>query len=248
MVKRQLVSYSYTCDVCGGTISDGESATRKVSWEGTAYVVDLCDSHGSQLGDLLTQLKSFVDAGTRVTGRRGRRPAAVATAASRPPRSRGTSTGGTTAKRGDLSAVRAWARESGRQVSERGRIPRDLLAAYDAANSSTSSSAPAAEAAPAEASSTPAASSPPAATAAAAKAPRARRASASTSKSATAAKRNDLGAVRAWARENGLKVSDRGRIPGDLLAAYEAAGNGSSASATPAARKRRPRKSAAAAS
>jgi hypothetical protein len=243
MVKQQLVSYSYTCDVCGGTISDGDSATRRLSWEGTAYVVDVCDSHASLLGELLTQLRSFVDAGTRVSGRRGRRPAAVTTSTSRAPRGRGAVAAGTTAKRGDLSAVRAWARENGHQVSERGRIPGGLLAAYDAANSgpaSTPAPAAAPESAPAESSSQPA-------TAAASRAPRGRRASASTSKSGTAPKRGDLSAVRAWARENGLKVSERGRIPGDLLAAYDAANNGGAAAPAPAARKRRPRKVAPAA-
>ncbi len=33
----------------------------------------------------------------------------------------------------------------------------------------------------------------------------------------------DLTAVRSWARENGYTVSDRGRISGEVLAAYEAA-------------------------
>lgn len=35
--------------------------------------------------------------------------------------------------------------------------------------------------------------------------------------------RHDQSDVRAWAREAGLKVSDRGRIPADVLARYEAA-------------------------
>jgi hypothetical protein len=35
--------------------------------------------------------------------------------------------------------------------------------------------------------------------------------------------RHDQSDVRAWARENGLKVSDRGRIPADVLARYQAA-------------------------
>ena len=35
--------------------------------------------------------------------------------------------------------------------------------------------------------------------------------------------REDLGAVREWARENGYEVSDRGRIPGEVRDAYEAA-------------------------
>lgn len=38
-----------------------------------------------------------------------------------------------------------------------------------------------------------------------------------------AAKANDTRAIRAWATENGFNVSDRGRIPADVVAAYEAA-------------------------
>lgn len=35
----------------------------------------------------------------------------------------------------------------------------------------------------------------------------------------------DVGAIRAWARENGFTVSDRGRIPSEAREAYEAASN-----------------------
>jgi Lsr2 len=38
--------------------------------------------------------------------------------------------------------------------------------------------------------------------------------------------REDLGAVREWARANGFDVSDRGRIPGEVRDAYEAAHRG----------------------
>jgi hypothetical protein len=34
----------------------------------------------------------------------------------------------------------------------------------------------------------------------------------------------DLQAIREWARANGHTVSDRGRVAGDIVAAYEAAG------------------------
>jgi hypothetical protein len=37
------------------------------------------------------------------------------------------------------------------------------------------------------------------------------------------APRHDQSEVRAWAREQGLKVSDRGRIPADVLSRYESA-------------------------
>lgn len=35
--------------------------------------------------------------------------------------------------------------------------------------------------------------------------------------------KEDLGAVRDWARANGYRVSDRGRIPGEVREAYAAA-------------------------
>jgi hypothetical protein len=38
-----------------------------------------------------------------------------------------------------------------------------------------------------------------------------------------AAAKADLGDVRAWARENGFTVSDRGRVSSEVMSAYEAA-------------------------
>ncbi len=249
MVKRQLVTFSYTCDVCGDAIpdSDGERATRTISWEGASYSVDVCATHSSQLSDLLTDLQNFVDAGSRVSGGRGRRPGALSASSSKGARGRrpsaSTPASGTAPKRGDLGAVRAWARANGHKVNERGRIPGDVLVAYDAANDGA-----AAESAP---EAPKASATPVAAATGATRSPRGRRSATSTSTSGTAPKRGDLGAVRAWARENGHQVSERGRIPGSLLAAYDEANNGAAssaaASATPAPRKRRPRKSAAAA-
>lgn len=39
----------------------------------------------------------------------------------------------------------------------------------------------------------------------------------------SASRRNDLGAVREWARANGYKVSDRGRISAEVQEAYNKA-------------------------
>jgi len=50
---------------------------------------------------------------------------------------------------------------------------------------------------------------------------------ASSRRAASAKSRNgasvkpDLGQVRAWARDNGYQVSDRGRVSSEVLAAYE---------------------------
>ena len=42
-------------------------------------------------------------------------------------------------------------------------------------------------------------------------------------KTATRAASKDTNAIREWARGEGMKVSDRGRVPGSVIAAYEAA-------------------------
>ncbi|MGH9126597.1 MAG: Lsr2 family DNA-binding protein [Acidimicrobiales bacterium] len=160
MAKHQLVSYSYTCDVCGGTIpeSGADGASRMLNWDGSDYVLDVCQSHGSQLGDLIAQLQGFVDASRRDAPRPGRRrrPTAVAapTATTRPARTarparsaRPTPSAPAAAivpaapvaapalaapATADVAAIRAWARENGYVVNERGRIPGPVMAAYQA--------------------------------------------------------------------------------------------------------------------
>jgi hypothetical protein len=42
----------------------------------------------------------------------------------------------------------------------------------------------------------------------------------------TAASRQRSGDIRAWAKEHGLQVSERGRIPASVVEQYHAAGNG----------------------
>lgn len=40
---------------------------------------------------------------------------------------------------------------------------------------------------------------------------------------ASSARRSDLNEIREWGRQNGFKVSDRGRVSGELQAAYDKA-------------------------
>jgi len=42
----------------------------------------------------------------------------------------------------------------------------------------------------------------------------------------TAANRQRSGDIRAWAKEHGLAVSERGRIPASVMEQYQAAGHG----------------------
>lgn len=97
---------------------DGGDATETVTFalDGVTYEIDLNDDNAEQLR---TDLARWVSAGRRA-GRTVGAPAA---------RRRSSA-----AKRDDLDRVRAWAREHGHQVSERGRVAAAVLEAYDAAN------------------------------------------------------------------------------------------------------------------
>ena len=88
---------------------DGAEGARtyRFAWQDAQYEIDLSDAHRD---DLLRALQPYVDAGRRIG--RTRRP---------------------TTKRAsgeDQATVRAWARENGHDVSDRGRIPTKVLDAY----------------------------------------------------------------------------------------------------------------------
>ena len=94
---------------------DGSEAAETVSFalDGTSYEIDLNDKNASALRDAV----SLYIAHGRKVGRAGR-------AGSR---------GGSAKSSGtDASEVRAWARDNGFKVSERGRVPREVVAAYEA--------------------------------------------------------------------------------------------------------------------
>jgi hypothetical protein len=56
----------------------------------------------------------------------------------------------------------------------------------------------------------------------------------------------DNSAVRAWARENGYSISDRGRVPAEVIEAYSAAHPGGKTAVKKAPAKKTPAKKAAA--
>ena len=95
---------------------DGGSADETVSFslDGATYELDLSKKNAAKLRDALAP---YVGSARRVSGRRGRGRGRAAG-------SRGT----------DTSAIRQWARDQGLKVSDRGRVPADILAKYDAAH------------------------------------------------------------------------------------------------------------------
>ena len=96
---------------------DGSKAEETVSFslDGVAYEIDLSVENAERLR---SEIGNWTAQDRRVAGRRIRGTGAA------------TSTGGSN----DSSKIRQWARENGREVSDRGRIPEELRQAYYAAN------------------------------------------------------------------------------------------------------------------
>ena len=103
---------------------DGSEASGTVSFalDGRAYEIDLSEENAAKLRD---SLATFVAAARRTGSRR--------------PRSQRSSTSEAPAaparpSREATAAVRTWARENGHEVSERGRIPKAVIEAYNSAH------------------------------------------------------------------------------------------------------------------
>ncbi len=101
---------------------DGKPADRTVefSLDGVSYTIDLSDTNA---GKLRKALDPYIAAGTRV-GRGG-----AARGSARPAAS-----GRTGGDRDQNRAIREWATQNGHTVSERGRIPQNVIDAYRAAH------------------------------------------------------------------------------------------------------------------
>ncbi|MGS0687551.1 histone-like nucleoid-structuring protein Lsr2 [Nakamurella sp. GG22] len=107
---------------------DGSDAAESVSFalDGASYEIDLSEDNAEKLRDALA---SYVASARRADGSRRSvgRPKA--------PRAAKSSRGARTAPdREQTAAVREWARANGYEVSERGRLSANVLAAFEAAH------------------------------------------------------------------------------------------------------------------
>ena len=95
---------------------DGSEAAGTVRFgvDGADYEIDLSAAHAKALGEAL---EKYVAAGRKVSS-----------PARRPGRTRRASVSGP-----DSAAVRAWAKSHGIKVSDRGRIPTEVIAKFNAA-------------------------------------------------------------------------------------------------------------------
>ncbi|MGI8702633.1 MAG: histone-like nucleoid-structuring protein Lsr2 [Nocardioidaceae bacterium] len=99
---------------------DGGGADETVTFgiDGTSYEIDLTAEHAAGLRDAFAPYVGAARRSSATASRSGRSAG----------RSRQTSTGP------ELADVRQWARLSGYEISDRGRIPGNVREAYDAAH------------------------------------------------------------------------------------------------------------------
>lgn len=99
---------------------DGGPADETVRFgvDGSAYEIDLSKKNAAKLRDLFT---GYIDVARKATGR---------ARSGRNSRSRASAP----VDREQNQAIRAWAKKKGFQVSDRGRIPADVVEKYHASN------------------------------------------------------------------------------------------------------------------
>ena len=110
---------------------DGTVATQTVpfSLDGVSYEIDLSDENAAGLRD---ELARFVEASRRTGGRRIRLAVGQSSTDSVPVAQTG---------RERSQRIRAWANDHGFAVSDRGRIPGDVVAAFEEAERATADTA-----------------------------------------------------------------------------------------------------------
>ncbi len=123
----QKVQVMLVCDLHDDEVEGVE--TVAFGLDGTMYEVDACEEHASALRDAFAP---FVGAARRA-GRGGAAPA-QRRGGGRSSRSSSDGSSGSGGKE-RVQAIRDWARENGHKVSERGRLPGAVVAAYEAAHS-----------------------------------------------------------------------------------------------------------------
>lgn len=119
------------CDRCIAEGNQGVESTEEVtfSFDGFSYTLDLCGRHAE---DFHNTIQALIAASTdrSAVGAARRARAASADGGSDMKSSRGPAR----RDKEQLGAIREWARANGHKVSDRGRIPGEIEAAFQAAH------------------------------------------------------------------------------------------------------------------
>ena len=110
----QKVSVTYACDYDQKEIPQGQHRVRRFSFDGRDYEIDLCVRHSDSFDETISRYAEH-----------------ARKSAARPPNPKRR----TAAHRQHSASVRAWAKTMGIAVGDRGRIPADVVARYEATHS-----------------------------------------------------------------------------------------------------------------
>lgn len=110
----QQTHVMYIDDLDGTELGDTANVIT-FSFDGKDYSIDLSDANADEFREVMAP---YIEAGRRGSGA-GRKATRKLTSKS---------------SGRDTKVIREWAKESGYNVSDRGRIPADVLAAYSEAN------------------------------------------------------------------------------------------------------------------
>lgn len=120
MARKEEVVVTWTDDLDGTVLTADELVEVHFAHNGDEWTLDLSEKNAKKLSDFL---EPYMAAG-RPVGR-----------AASPAKRKKASLGNRDLSGRDLTAVRKWASENGHTVSDRGRVPQNILNAYDEANS-----------------------------------------------------------------------------------------------------------------
>ena len=110
----QKLSVTYACDFDEREIPQGQHRLRRFSIDGRDYEIDLCLRHSERFDEAVSSFATH-----------------ARKASARPVRTKRR----TAAHRKHSAQVRAWARANGFALSERGRIPSDVVSRYESTHS-----------------------------------------------------------------------------------------------------------------
>ena len=131
-MAKTTVTY-LTCDQCRVETGENVEAEESVSfdYDGYSYALDLCAAHAESFHNTVQTMIGLSSERSRIGGvRRSRRTAP--SSASQPEAGPARRSAG---DRERLGAIREWARSNGYpDLGNRGRIPQQILAEYEAAH------------------------------------------------------------------------------------------------------------------
>ncbi|QCR19860.1 histone-like nucleoid-structuring protein Lsr2 [Agrococcus sp. SGAir0287] len=113
MAKQTIVEI--VDDISGERLADGAGRTVAFSLDGAQYEIDLTHEHADELR---AALEPWIAASRRVSSSSSTRSSSRRSGSSRASK--------------DVQAIREWAAANGYQVATRGRIPANVVEAYEA--------------------------------------------------------------------------------------------------------------------